>query len=186
MPFRSARNVLSSTLVLFALALGLPQCSFAQSSPAVDPVPPLSTSSVNSSNAVPPVAAPSSSPSRNFFSRFFKAYADDWRQLPSSESAPAFRGAPSPVDGPPFPFSDWPYGGSAVLGKPWTQSSPLMQAIWSGPHGDAWKNSGVQIYGWANVGFNVSTSAKSGYANLPAAYADRPNTVEADQEVLYV
>jgi hypothetical protein len=43
-----------------------------------------------------------------------------------------------------------------------------MQAIWSGRRGEGWKRSGVQIYGWANVGFNISTSNKPGYANLPA------------------
>jgi Putative beta-barrel porin-2, OmpL-like. bbp2 len=91
-----------------------------------------------------------------------------------------------PVDGPPFPFSDWPYGGSVVITKPWTQSSPLMQTLWGGSHGEGWKNSGVQIYGWANIGFNLSTSDKPGYASLPAAYAERPNTIQPDQEVLYI
>ena len=106
-------------------------------------------------------------PTGNFFQRFVKAYADDWKQLPSSDAAaPAFRSTPSPVEGPPFPFSDWPYGGSVVITKPWTQSSPLMQALWSGPGGEGWKRSGVQIYGWANVGFNVSSSNKPGYAPI--------------------
>jgi hypothetical protein len=134
--------------------------------------------------------APPTSPSdpANFFQRFMKAYADDWKPSPSTaaSAAPAFRGTPSPVEGPPFPFSDWPYGGSVVIGKPWTQSGPLMQALWSGSHGDAWKKSGIQIYGWANFGFNVSTSDKQGYANLPTAYAEKPNTIQADQEVLYI
>ncbi|MGA9981649.1 MAG: TonB-dependent receptor [Candidatus Sulfotelmatobacter sp.] len=122
----------------------------------------------------------------NFLRRFFKTYRDDWRAAPSTEPAPSFRGTASPVDGPPFPFSDWPYGGSVVISKPWTQSGPLMQTIWSGSHGEGWKESGVQIYGWANGGFNISTSDKPGYANLPAAYAEKPNTFQPDQEVLYV
>lgn len=122
----------------------------------------------------------------NFFSRFFKAYADDWKETPSTDAAPAFRGTPSPVDGPPFPFSDWPYGGSVVISKPWTQSSPFMDALWSGPHGEGWKESGVQIYGWLNFGGNLSTSDKPGYSNLPAAYAEKPDTIQPDQEVLYI
>jgi len=130
-------------------------------------------------------STPSNVP-RNFFRRFFKAYADDWKGSASSGPSPPFRGTPSPVNGPPFPFSDWPYGGSVVISKPWTQSAPLMQALWSGPHGEGWKRSGVQIYGWANVGFNVSSSNKPGYANLPAAYAEKPNTIQPDQEVVYV
>jgi Putative beta-barrel porin-2, OmpL-like. bbp2/Carboxypeptidase regulatory-like domain len=125
-------------------------------------------------------------PPGNFFHRFLEAYIDDWKAAPSTDPAPAFRGTPSPVDGPPFPFSDWPYGGSVVISKPWTQSSPLMQAIWNGPHGEGWKKSGIQIYGWANVGFNISSSNRSGYANLPAAYAEKPNTIQPDQEVLYI
>jgi hypothetical protein len=122
----------------------------------------------------------------NFWQRWAKAYVDDWKGSESSEAAPKFRGYPSPVNGPPFPFSDWPYGGSPVIGKPWTQSSPLMEAVWSGPHGEAWKESGVQIYGWLNAGFNVSTSDKGHYANAPAAYALVPNSIQPDQQVLYI
>lgn len=123
---------------------------------------------------------------RGFFRRLIKAYADDWKGTSSSGTDPVRRGTPAPVDGPPFPFSDWPYGGSVVIGAPWTQSSPLMQALWSGPHGDAWKKSSVQIYGWLNAGCNVSTSHKSRYANFPEAYAEVPDACIPDQEVLYI
>ena len=128
----------------------------------------------------------------SFLHRIARAYADDWKassQPPStnpSPAAPAFRSDPSPESDPPFPFTDWPYGGSPVIGKPWTQSSPLMQAIWSGSHGDAWKRGGVQIYGWLNAGFNVSTSDRGPYGNAPAAYALVPNSVQADQQVLFI
>ena len=61
-----------------------------------------------------------------------------------------------------------------------------MQAIWSGPDGDAWKRSGVQIYGWLNAGCNVSTSNKSRYANFPEAYAEVSNACLPDQQVLYI
>jgi hypothetical protein len=131
-------------------------------------------------------AEPATSPLPGFFHRFFKAYTDDWKGSASSGPAPPFRGDPSPVSGPPFPFSDWPYGGSVVISKPWTQAGPLMTAIWGGPHAEGWKKSGIQIYGWLNVGFNVSTSDKPGYANLPTAYAEKPNTIQPDQEVLYI
>jgi hypothetical protein len=121
-----------------------------------------------------------------FFQRLAKAYTDDWKGTTASGPDPARRGTPAPVDGPPFPFSDWPYGGSVVIGAPWTQSSPFMQALWSGSHGEAWKKSGVQIYGWLNVGCNVSTSHKSKYANFPEAYAEVSDTCFPDQEVLYI
>jgi hypothetical protein len=87
------------------------------------------------------------------------------------------------VDGPPFPFSVWPYGGAVVLGQPWTQSGPLMSSIWSGSNGDWWKGTGIQIYGWLNAGANVSASKGGGYANFPEAYAERQG-FELGQEVL--
>jgi hypothetical protein len=122
---------------------------------------------------VPVIAA---TPSKGgFFTRFFQAYADDWKATDSSASTPApkFRGYPAPVDGPPFPFSVWPYGGSVVIGQPFTQAGPLMTAIWGGSGGDWWKKNGIQIYGWLNAGANVSTSKGGGYANFPEAYAER-------------
>jgi hypothetical protein len=174
----------TATLALVSLLCMKPIC-MAQSTAVGGP-----TGSDNSGAGAAAVTAPKQPPG-DFFHRFFKAYSEDWKELPSTNPAPAFRSTPSPVDGPPFPFSDWPYGGSVVITKPWTQSAPLMQAIWSGDrsqgdHGDGWKKSGIQIYGWLNFGFNVSTSDKPGYANLPAAYAEKPNTIQPDQEVLYI
>jgi len=61
-----------------------------------------------------------------------------------------------------------------------------MTAVWSGSHGDWWKRSGIQIYGCLNAGFNSSTSKKSGYSTYPEAYAERGNSVQLDQEVLYI
>jgi hypothetical protein len=136
------------------------------------------------------VASPSGSQKTDqggFFKRFLKAYSDDWKpSTASSDPPPVRRWNTAPVDGPPFPFSDWPYGGSVVIGTPWTQSSPLMQALWSGPNGEAWKKSGVQIYGWLNAGCNVSTSHKSRYANFPEAYAEVADACIPDQQVLYI
>jgi hypothetical protein len=120
------------------------------------------------------------------FHRFFKAYGDDWTGKAANAPEPARRGYPAPVDGPPFPFADWPYGGSPVIGVQWTQTSPLMQALWSGPHGEAWKKSGVQLYGWLNAGCNVSSSDKSRYANFPEAYDEVPDACLPDQQVLYI
>ena len=134
---------------------------------------------------VPVVAA---TPSKGgFFTRLFQFYADDWKGADASSSTPApkFRGDPAPVDGPPYPFSVWPYGGSVVIGQPWTQAGPLMSAIWGGSHGDWWKKNGIQIYGWLNGGANVSTSKGGGYSNFPEAYAEREG-FELDQQVLYI
>jgi hypothetical protein len=125
-------------------------------------------------------------PKAAFMRRLFKAYADDWKPSSDSGPAPKFRGYPAPVSGPPFPFSAWPYGGSVTIGQPWTQAGPLMTAIWGGSNGDWWKQSGIQVYGWLNAGANVSTSKEPGYSNFPEAYAVRGNSIELDQEVLYI
>ena len=122
----------------------------------------------------------------NFFERFGRAYTDDWKGTSASSPTPPFRGYPAPVDGPPFPFSVWPYGGSPVIGQPWTNASPLMEALWGGSSGPFWKESGIQIYGWLNGSANLSSSNKGGYDNAPAAYDNRGNRVEPDQEVLYI
>src|SRR5271168_4009689 len=49
---------------------------------------------------------------RGFFARFAHAYLDDWKGTEASAPEPARRGFPAPESSPPFPFSDWPYGGS--------------------------------------------------------------------------
>src|SRR6516164_6821141 len=126
---RSPRTV----LVLFALILlGCRGDAFCQSPPA-DATPSETAVSArapsDSGGAI--ASSASATPTGGFFQRLAKAYKDDWKQLPSSDAVPAFRSTPSPVEGPPFPFSDWPYGGSVVITKPWTQSAPLMQALWS-------------------------------------------------------
>ncbi len=61
-----------------------------------------------------------------------------------------------------------------------------MQALWTGGHGEGWKKSKVQVYGWFNFGFNVSSSTQSRYANFPEIYDDQANTLQPDQEALYI
>jgi hypothetical protein len=61
-----------------------------------------------------------------------------------------------------------------------------MQAIWAGPQGSAWKKSRIQIYGWLDGGFNVSTSNHGRYANFPENYDEQANSIQPDQEVLYI
>jgi|SRR5271169_1048882 len=159
------------------------QGSPASSGPAADPA----DDSVKLDPPVTPTAS-ASTLSGNFFQRFGKAYLSDWNGSASENSGPEpkYRGYPPPVTNPPFPFTIWPYGGSVTIGYPWTQSGPLMQSIWSGRNGEAWKKSGVQIYGWVNGGFNVSTSTNGHYGNGPTAYDVVPNSFQADQQVLYI
>lgn len=123
---------------------------------------------------------------KGFFKRFADAYVQDWKGTAAPAPTPPFRGDPAPESSPPYPFSVWPYGGSPVIGQPWTNAYPLMDAIWSGPHGEAWQASGIQIYGWLNFGANISTSNRGGYNNFPEAYDERADSIQPDQEVLYI
>ncbi|MEY2492455.1 MAG: hypothetical protein QOH24_1406, partial [Verrucomicrobiota bacterium] len=105
-------------------------------------------------------------------------------------SPPARRIPPAPFDSPPFPASDWQIGGSPVIGDPGELAPyPLMQAIYEGPGGQAWKNSKVQIYGWVNFSGNISTSHTSNTSqngNFPLIYDERQNRMELNQYVTYI
>ena len=97
---------------------------------------------------------------------------------------------PAPFDSPPFPAGDWQIGGSPVIGDPGELAPyPLMQAIYEGPGGQAWKDSRIQIYGWVNFSGNISTSHPSKTSengNFPLIYDERPNRMELNQIVLYL
>lgn len=124
----------------------------------------------------------------NFWKRLGKAYWDDWHPAPSAASspAPAFRGYPAPESTPPFPFTVWPIGGTVNIGQPFSFSTPLMTAIYSGKSAETWQKSKIGIYGWANAGMNFSTSNALPYGNAPAAYPQVPNSFQLDQFALYI
>jgi hypothetical protein len=92
---------------------------------------------------------------------------------------------PAPFDSPPFPSADWQIGGTQIIGDPGELPPyPLMQAIYEGPGGQAWKDSKVQIYGWVNFSGNISTSHpsnKSENGNFPLIYDLRPNRMELNR-----
>jgi hypothetical protein len=97
---------------------------------------------------------------------------------------------PAPFDSPPFPSGDWQIGGTPIIGDPGELAPyPLMQAIYEGPGGQAWKDSRFQIYGWVNFSGNISTSHPSKTSengNFPLIYDLRPNRMELNQFVLYL
>jgi hypothetical protein len=80
----------------------------------------------------------------------------------------------------------WPMGGTNLIGYPNATDYPVTQALQNGKHGDWWKKANIQIYGWADIGMNLSTSSARPYGNLPAAYAEVPNTFQLDQAALYI
>jgi hypothetical protein len=112
----------------------------------------------------------------------------------AKEEAQGYRDdlAPPPVTNPPWPYSVYPEGGTEVIGYENEYHGPLMDAIYCGPHGEAWKDSRIDIYGWFEPGGNVSTSSEpfnkltGTGGNYPMAYSYESNTVQLDQFALYI
>jgi hypothetical protein len=128
----------------------------------------------------------------DFITRFINYYRLEWGRdsAPSDPKAPAGRRdyfPPMPENIPPIPFTEWPYGGTTYLGvtRPNSVDSPLMAALGNTSLGHAMADNNIQIYGWINVGGNVSNKTVRG-GNAPAAYDYNPNTVQLDQAVLYI
>jgi hypothetical protein len=147
---------------VMSLACGL--CRAQQSTPSPD---------------APKPSAPEPEP-KSFFARWADFYRQDWSPPPASSTSsatPARRGLPSPLDSPPFPNSDWSYGGSPVIGEPDTNSYPLMTAI--AVNG---ARSRSKLYGWIAPTLNFSTSTNS---NAPEANDVYSNRFELNQFVLY-
>jgi hypothetical protein len=130
-----------------------------------------------------------------FLGRFYKAYEDEWgKSAPVTDpNAPAVVShrplpfPPAPETQPPYPFTEWPYGGASAIGAsvPNSVDSPLMTALAPTDAGKWLNAEHIQIYGWINAGFNVSTANGPKDGNFPAAYMYKPNTGELDQAVVY-
>lgn len=146
-------------------------------------VDPAKTTSENDSASKP---AETTLPSGGFFNRLARAYRDDWHPAAASGPEPKFRGYPAPVTNPPFPFAVWPIGGTVWIGYPNATSYPLTTAIYGSKHGQWMKKANIQVYGWVDVGLNLSTSHDGRYANAPAAYPQVANRVTLDQFTLYI
>jgi hypothetical protein len=125
--------------------------------------------------------------------RFYNYYRLEWGESgpPTDPNALPGRRAnwdPAPETTPPMPFTDWPYGGTTALGGNRTGSvdSPLMMSIANTATGKWLQDAGIQIYGWIDTGFNVSSNTTRELGNAPVAYAAYPNTVQLDQAVIYI
>jgi hypothetical protein len=112
----------------------------------------------------------------NFFQRLAQFYRQDWNGTNPSTPLPPKRGLPAPLDSPPFPSSDWGYGGSPDIGAPDGNTYPLMSAL-------KLDNSRIKVYGWVATSINFSTSANN---NFPVSYDIFPDKIELNQAVLYV
>ncbi|HEY5256513.1 MAG TPA: outer membrane beta-barrel protein [Acidobacteriaceae bacterium] len=144
-----------------------------------------SSSTNQSLPSAPTPAAGAPTSDAGFFTRLGRAYVADWGGHPAITQATSQdrRGTPAPIPSPPFPSSDWPIGGTPVIGASDGSSYPLMQAINQ-------NKSREKIYGWVELGANGSTNnrgnaSKGIPANWPSAYDEYPNTIQLDQAALY-
>jgi hypothetical protein len=122
---------------------------------------------------------------KSFMHKLGRAYVADWAGNGPTTAIPQGkrRGTPPPLPSPPYPATDWPIGGTVVIGSPDGQTYPLMQAVNE-------NRSINKIYGWIEVGANGSTNNKSNAgagiaANAPAAYDVYSNVVQLDQAAVY-
>ncbi|SDF45322.1 outer membrane beta-barrel protein [Terriglobus roseus] len=112
----------------------------------------------------------------NFFQRLGHFYVHDWNGTLPSTPTPQRRALDAPLDSPPYPSSDWGYGGSSAIGIPDGNTYPLMSAL-------KLQNSRTKIYGWVAPSFNYSTSDKNSF---PVSYDVFPNSVVLNQAVVYI
>src|SRR5215475_323030 len=129
----------------------------------------------------------------DFWTRLINYYRLEWGKdsAPSDPKAPPSRRAgwpTTPQTTPPMPYTEWPYGGSTSIGvtRPNSVDSPLMVALGNTQLGKAMNDAHVQVYGWINGGFNISSNDVKPGGNWPAAYMFTPNTIQLDQAVLYL
>jgi hypothetical protein len=160
------------------------------------------TASVSLADSGPADGCAKGSDSTSFWKRLGESYKThlfpDDPQPPDPNAAAAESSgyrqglAPPPESFPPWPYSVWTEGGTPIIGYENRYSNALMDALYCGPHGKAWKDSRVTIYGWLEPGGNLSTSS-SPYnkltgtgGNYPAAYSYVSNTIQLDQAALYI
>ena len=125
-------------------------------------------------------------PGPGFFTRLGRAYVADWSgKAPGTDPSLVSkrRGTPPPIYSPPFPATDWPIGGTPLIGAPDTQTYPLMQAV----NENKTRN---KVYGWISLGANGSTNNRSNASkgipsNFPSAYDEFSNTIVVDQFAVY-
>jgi hypothetical protein len=112
----------------------------------------------------------------NFFQRLVQFYQQDWAGTNPAGPSVTKRGLPAPIHSPPFPFSDWGYGGSPDIGAPDGNTYPLMSAL-------GLNDSRTKVYGWVATSINFSTSSHN---NFPVSYDIFPDKIELNQAVIYV
>ncbi|MGO9545771.1 MAG: outer membrane beta-barrel protein [Rhodomicrobium sp.] len=125
--------------------------------------------------------------------RFFNYYKLEW----GKGTAPADPNALStsrdgwprtPATVPPMAYTEWPAGALTYIGNTRANSadSPLMNSISDTDTGKWMSDNHLQLYGWLNGGFNLSTNTRTKGGNDPIAYTYLANTAQLDQGVIYL
>jgi hypothetical protein len=125
--------------------------------------------------------------------RLFQDYVDEFNPSPQTaaqpaDAAPTRRPAPfpqAPLASPPWPWADWPFGGTPMLGgaTPNSSGNNLMKALHGTSFGNFLNDNNIEIWGWINGGMNLSTSqGKKG--NLPIGYDYDANLPMLNQAVI--
>jgi hypothetical protein len=65
----------------------------------------------------------------NLLNRLAQFYSQDWAGTNPAGPSVTKRGLPAALNSPPFPFSDWTYGGAPDIGAPDGNTYPLMSAL---------------------------------------------------------
>jgi Putative beta-barrel porin-2, OmpL-like. bbp2 len=173
------RRCLIRSLSAIGLLVSVHAAAFAQDAPLAQKAP---TSQPTPSDQV-------------FLQRLFDAYAIEFNPPPpalavQTAAAPSGRRPdipPAPLAAPPWPWPDWPFGGTPLLGgaTPNSSGNNLMKALSGTPTGDFLKDNHIEIWGWIDAGFNLSTSHGAN-GNAPAGYDFNPNAAQLNQAVIYV
>jgi hypothetical protein len=128
------------------------------------------------SEKAPATAGPKPARTGSFLTRWADFYRQDWAGTAASGPAAPRRGLPQPLPSPPFPSSDWSYGGSPTIGESDVNVYPLQTAI-NGATGR------TKVYGWIEPTLNFSTSS---HRNFPEANDIYSNRLELGQAVVYI
>jgi Putative beta-barrel porin-2, OmpL-like. bbp2 len=175
------------------IAPGAPSALEAGPTPA--PVHPEQTADAPAPAQNAPASQPTPS-NQGFLTRLFNFYADEFNPPPPAPAdqtvaAPSGRRPapfpPAPLDSPPWPWPDWPFGGTPLLGgaTPSSAGNNLMKALGGTSTGEFLKDNHIDVWGWVDAGFNLSTSHGAN-GNAPAGYDFNANAVQLNQAVLYV
>ncbi len=206
-PDNNTQPMISTSKLLVACAaalmLGLSAPTVKASEDTAKPAAKKKDPSKDAKNPAPATPTCGTKANKGFFQRLNEAYAEQsatpaYVAPKPGDPAPKRRGFSPPFDGPPYPDSEWQLGGCpTIIGDPGDlvdSPTPLMQAIYDGPNGCAWKESRIQIYGWIDISGNLSSSHNISpkgtlpgpNGNFPESYDLRPNQIELNQAVIYI